>query len=102
MDEPGVFQETYSGSGFYLVKDVLILDIVQFHQKPSQSCRTIDLVGYRRPVHVGGTHVPFTHVIRDVYEVERGIQIILPSAFLVYEQGEHLVQVEEVWLYLGN
>ena len=53
-------------------------------------------------MHVSGTHVPFAHVIRDVYEVERGIQIVLPSTFLVYKQGEHLVQVKEVWLYLGN
>ena len=45
MDEPGVFQEPYSGSSFHLVKDVLILHVVQLHQKPSQSCRTIDLVG---------------------------------------------------------
>ena len=102
MYESGIVQEAYSGSSFHLVKDVLILDIVQFHQKPSQSCRTIDLVGYRRPVHVSWAYVLFAHIIRDIYEVERGIQIVLPSAFLVYEQGEHLVKIEEVWLYLGN
>lgn len=53
-------------------------------------------------MHVGGTYVPFAHVIRDVYEVECGIQIELPSTLFVYEQGEHLVQVEEVWLCLCN
>ena len=98
MDEPGILQEPYSGSGLNLIKDVLILYVIQLHQEPRQPSRAIHLPRDGWPVHVSWANVPFAYVVRDVYEVERGVQVVLPTTLLVYEERKHLVKVEEVWL----
>lgn len=49
-------------------------------------------------MHVGWTRIPLADRVRNVYQIERGVEVVLPTPVLVYEEGEHLVQVEEVRL----
>lgn len=53
-------------------------------------------------MHVSGTYIPLAYIVRDIYEIECGIEVVLPATPFVYEEREHLVKVKEVRLRILN
>ena len=49
-------------------------------------------------MHVRWADVPFAHLVGNVNQVERGVEVVLPASFFVNEKRKHLVKVKEVRL----